>query len=248
MLLDINSLNWDEKIAGEFGIPVSILPEVKSSSELYGSLNFESESSSSPLRDLIGIPISGCLGDQQSALVGQLCFLSGDAKTTYGTGCFMLFNTGTKPVPSKHGLLTTVAYKFGPNAQTVYALEGSVAVAGSGINWLRDNMGMIKSASEIDPLVESVNNTGGVYFVPAFSGLFAPYWRSDATGLLCGLTQHSTRAHVVRAFIKAVCFQNMEVLDACYEVRGQSRYFGSLINHSFRILGLRCTNYVWMEV
>jgi glycerol kinase len=168
----------------------------------------------------MGLPIMGCIGDQQSALVGQLCFSPGDAKTTYGTGCFMLFNTGTKPVLSKHGLLTTVAYQFGKKAPVIYALEGSVAVAGSGITWLRDNMGIVKDASELDALVESVDNTGGVYFVPALSGLFAPYWRADATGLVCGLTQHSTRAHLLRAFIKAVCFQNLEVLDACYQDSG----------------------------
>lgn len=159
------------------------------------------------------MPISGCLGDQQSALVGQKCFHIGDAKNTYGTGCFMLFNTGESPVFSKNGLLSTVAYQF-DGQPPVYALEGSVAVAGSSIQWLRDNMGIIKSAKQINELASKVKSTAGVYFVTAFSGLFAPYWRDDARGTICGLTQFTKREHIARATLEAVCYQSRAILEA----------------------------------
>jgi glycerol kinase len=162
---------------------------------------------------LQNIPISGCLGDQQSALVGQKCFHIGDAKNTYGTGCFMLFNTGSKPVFSKNGLLTTVAYQL-DGEKPMYALEGSVAVAGSSIQWLRDNLGIIHSAKEIGILASKVKSTAGVYFVTAFSGLFAPYWRDDARGTICGLTQYTKREHIARATLEAVCYQTRAILEA----------------------------------
>jgi glycerol kinase len=162
---------------------------------------------------LQNIPISGCLGDQQSALVGQKCFHIGDAKNTYGTGCFMLFNTGSKPVFSKNGLLTTVAYQF-DGEKPVYALEGSVAVAGSSIQWLRDNLGIIHDAKEIGALAAKVKSTAGVYFVTAFSGLFAPYWRDDARGTICGLTQFTKKEHIARAVLEAVCYQTRAILEA----------------------------------
>jgi glycerol kinase len=162
---------------------------------------------------LQGVPIAGCLGDQQAALVGQQCFQVGDAKNTYGTGCFMLFNTGSKPVQSKNGLLTTVAYKFG-DAPPAYALEGSVAVAGSSINWLRDNLGVIADTTELNSLASSVKSTAGVYFVTAFAGLFAPYWRSDARGTICGITHFTRLEHICRATLEAVCYQSRAILEA----------------------------------
>jgi len=217
MFFDLKKADWDPAIAEAFSIPLSLLPKIKSSSEHFGNLIFPKNWN---LSQLSGIPISGCLGDQQSALLGQQCLSPGDTKTTYGTGCFMLFNTGGTPVPSVRGLLTTMAYRLGPTAPLVYALEGSVAVAGSGIDWLRDNMGIIKEAEELDPLLASVPSSAGVYFVPAFGGLFAPYWRADATGTIVGLSLHSTKAHIARAFVMAVCFQTMEVLRACEEDSG----------------------------
>jgi glycerol kinase len=187
------------------GIPLSMLPEIRSSSEVYGK--------DRPGGLLAGVPIAGILGDQQAATFGQACFEVGNAKNTYGTGNFMLLNTGTTPIPSKNGLLTTVAYKIG-SADTVYALEGSIAVTGSLVQWLRDNLGLISSASEVEALAESVEDNGGAYFVPAFSGLFAPYWRSDARGALVGLTRYVTKAHIARAALEATAFQTREVLDA----------------------------------
>lgn len=174
------------------------------SSSLYGKL-FKGS--------LAGVPIAGCLGDQQSALVGQKCFHPGDAKNTYGTGCFMLFNTGDTPVFSKNGLLTTVAYQFGQDKPS-YALEGSIAVAGSSIQWLRDNLCMINQSHEIGALAEKVDDTAGVYFVTAFSGLFAPYWRDDARGTICGLTQFTKREHIARATLESVCYQSRAILEA----------------------------------
>ncbi|KAJ7376770.1 hypothetical protein OS493_032504 [Desmophyllum pertusum] len=165
-------------------------------------------------RSLSGVPISGCLGDQQAALVGQLCFNQGDAKNTYGTGCFLLYNTGTEVVLSQNGLLTTVAYKLGPDQPTVYALEGSVAITGAAVKWLRDNLNLISKASEIETLAASVKSSAGVYFVPAFSGLYAPYWQTDARGVIIGLTQFTNKAHIARATLEAVCFQTRELLDA----------------------------------
>ncbi|MBD7917401.1 glycerol kinase GlpK [Cellulomonas sp. Sa3CUA2] len=205
MLMNIDSLTWNEEIAGEMGIPLSMLPEIRSSSEVYG------EGRKGGL--LPGVPIAGILGDQQAATFGQACFEVGQAKNTYGTGNFMLINTGTEPVASENGLLTTVCYKIG-DQDTVYALEGSIAVTGSLVQWLRDNLGIISSAPEVERLAASVEDNGGVYFVPAFSGLFAPYWRSDARGAIVGLTRYVTKEHIARAALEATAFQTREVLDA----------------------------------
>ncbi len=205
MLMNLDSLTWNEEIAGEMGIPMSMLPEIRSSSEVYG------EGRAKGL--LAGVPIAGILGDQQAATFGQACFEVGHAKNTYGTGNFMLINTGTEIVPSKNGLLTTVCYKIG-DADAVYALEGSIAVTGSLVQWLRDNLGIISSAPEIEQLAASVEDNGGAYFVPAFSGLFAPYWRSDARGALVGLTRFVNKGHIARAALEATAFQTREVLDA----------------------------------
>lgn len=204
MLMDIKTLNWSAEAIEFFGFEQVLLPRIVSSSEVYGTM-YEGS--------LQGVPIAGCLGDQQAALVGQKCFEVGDAKNTYGTGCFMLFNTGSEPVQSKNGLLTTVAYKFGDN-EPAYALEGSVAVAGSSINWLRDNLGVIADASELNNLASSVKNTAGVYFVTAFAGLFAPYWRSDARGTICGITHFTRLEHICRATLEAVCYQSRAILEA----------------------------------
>ncbi|MGV3017361.1 glycerol kinase GlpK [Rothia sp. 88186D007BW] len=205
LLMNIKTLEWDENIAADMGIPMSMLPEIKSSSEVYGH--------GRPKGLLHGTPISGILGDQQAATFGQACFEKGMAKNTYGTGNFMLMNTGNEPVISENGLLTTVAYKLGEKAP-VYALEGSVAVSGSLIQWLRDNLRMIDDASESEELATSVENSGGAYVVPAFSGLFAPHWKSDARGVIVGLTRYVNRAHIVRAALEATAFQTREVLDA----------------------------------
>ena len=205
MLMDLETLTWDADIANDMGIPLSMLPEIKSSSEVYGKGR---EGGMVP-----GVPIAGILGDQQAATFGQACFEVGMAKNTYGTGNFMLINTGTSPVPSKNGLLTTVCYKIG-DQPTVYALEGSIAVSGSLIQWLRDNLGIISTAPEIEELAKTVEDNGGAYFVPAFSGLFAPYWRSDARGALVGLTRYVNKGHIARAALEATAFQTREVLDA----------------------------------
>ncbi|MBT0993279.1 glycerol kinase GlpK [Cellulomonas sp. DKR-3] len=205
MLMNLDTLTWNEEIAGEMGIPVSMLPEIRSSSEVYGQGR---EGGMLP-----GVPIAGILGDQQAATFGQACFEVGHAKNTYGTGNFMLLNTGTEIIPSKNGLLTTVCYKIG-DQDTVYALEGSIAVTGSLVQWLRDNLGIISSAPEIEQLAKTVDDNGGAYFVPAFSGLFAPYWRSDARGALVGLTRYVNKGHIARAALEATAFQTREVLDA----------------------------------
>ncbi|MFC8191085.1 glycerol kinase GlpK [Cellulomonas sp. NPDC057328] len=205
MLMNVDSLTWNEEIAAEMGIPMSMLPEIRSSSEVYG------EGRRGGM--VPGVPIAGILGDQQAATFGQACFEVGNAKNTYGTGNFMLINTGTEPVPSKNGLLTTVAYKIG-DQDAVYALEGSIAVTGSLVQWLRDNLGLISSAPEIEQLASTVEDNGGAYFVPAFSGLFAPYWRSDARGALVGLTRYVNKGHIARAALEATAFQTREVLDA----------------------------------
>ncbi|GEK22422.1 glycerol kinase GlpK [Cellulomonas xylanilytica] len=205
MLMNLDTLTWNEDIANDMGIPLSMLPEIKSSSEVYGHGR---EGGMVP-----GVPIAGILGDQQAATFGQACFEVGMAKNTYGTGNFMLINTGTEPIPSKNGLLTTVCYKIG-DQPTVYALEGSIAVSGSLVQWLRDNLGIISSAPEIEELAKTVDDNGGAYFVPAFSGLFAPYWRSDARGALVGLTRYVNKGHIARAALEATAFQTREVLDA----------------------------------
>ncbi|KAM4861370.1 glycerol kinase-like [Thomomys bottae] len=205
MIFNIHSLKWDKELCEFFGIPMEILPNIRSSSEIYGLMK------SGPLE---GIPISGCLGDQSAALVGQMCLQDGQAKNTYGTGCFLLCNTGRKCVASEHGLLTTVAYKLGRNKPVHYALEGSVAIAGAVVSWLRDNLGIIKETEEIEKLAKEAGTSYDCYFVPAFSGLYAPYWEPSARGIICGLTQFTNKCHIAFAALEAVCFQTREILDA----------------------------------
>ncbi|MFC0109980.1 glycerol kinase GlpK [Kibdelosporangium aridum] len=205
MLMDLDTLQWDAEIASEMGIPLSMLPEIKSSSEVYGQVREKGA--------LAGVPIAGILGDQQAATFGQACLSPGEAKNTYGTGNFVLLNTGTEKVMSENGLLTTVCYKIGSN-DTVYALEGSIAVTGSLVQWIRDNLGMITTAAEIEEHARQVEDNGGCYFVPAFSGLFAPYWRSDARGAIVGLTRFVNKGHLARAVLEATAFQSREVIDA----------------------------------
>lgn len=202
-LMNLQTLNWDRELLNTFGIPRQMLPTIRSSSEIYGEATNE----------LTGIPVAGDLGDQQAALVGQTCFRPGEAKNTYGTGCFMLMNTGLNIVPSTCGLLTTVAYQFGKKAAH-YALEGSVAIAGALVQWLRDNLGMIRQSSEVETIARTVEDNGGAYFVPAFSGLYAPYWKADARGVVAGLTRYVNRGHLARAVLEATAYQTREVLDA----------------------------------
>ncbi|WP_067544254.1 glycerol kinase GlpK [Nocardia crassostreae] len=204
MLMDLRSLQWDPQICADFGIPMAMLPTIRSSSEVYGDITTTA---------LAGVPIAGILGDQQAATFGQACLSPGDTKNTYGTGNFMLMNTGTTPVFSEHGLLTTVCYRLG-DQPAVYALEGSIAVTGSLVQWLRDNLGMISSAEDIEPLAKTVADNGGCYIVPAFSGLFAPRWRPDARGVFAGLTRFVNRGHIARAVLEATAFQTREVIDA----------------------------------
>ncbi|RVE75254.1 hypothetical protein OJAV_G00015090 [Oryzias javanicus] len=217
MLFNIHTMNWDPELCKYFGIPMEILPSVRSSSEIYGLMKICSSRKSGALS---GIPISGCLGDQSAALVGQMCFQDGQAKNTYGTGCFLLRNTGAKPVMSDHGLLTTVAYKLGRDKPACYALEGSVAIAGAVVRWLKDNLGIIGSSEELEKLAASVGTSYGCYFVPAFSGLYAPYWEPSARGIICGLTQFTNRSHLAFAALEAVCFQTREILDAMNQDSG----------------------------
>jgi glycerol kinase len=205
MLMGLTSLDWEDDILAAFGIPRSMLPEIRSSSEIFGHAE-----SSSLLRE---VPIAGILGDQQAATFGQAAFDAGEAKNTYGTGNFLIFNTGEEIVHSKNGLLTTLGYKLG-DGPAHYALEGSIAVTGSLVQWLRDNLGIIKSAPEVEKLAASVDDSGGAYFVPAFSGLYAPYWRPDARGALVGMTRFVNKAHIARAALEATAFQTREVLDA----------------------------------
>jgi len=205
LLMNIDTLQWDPELCEEIGVPTAMLPEIRSSSEEYGKIRARGT-----FRD---VPVSGILGDQQAATFGQACLAVGEAKNTYGTGNFVLLNTGTEKVESKNGLLTTVGYKIG-DAPQVYCLEGSIAVTGSLVQWMRDNLGMISSAPEIEELARSVDDNGGAYFVPAFSGLFAPYWRSDARGAIVGLTRYVNRGHLARAVLEATAFQTREVIDA----------------------------------
>jgi glycerol kinase len=203
MLMDLDTLKWAPEIADEMGVPVSMLPEIRTSSEVYATARGV----------LDGVPIAGILGDQQAATFGQACLSPGEAKNTYGTGNFLLLNTGTTKVLSDNGLLTTICYAL-PDTPPVYALEGSIAVTGSLVQWLRDNLGLIKDAAEIEALARSVDDNGGAYFVPAFSGLFAPYWRPDARGVIAGLTRYVNRGHLARAALEATAFQTREVVDA----------------------------------
>jgi glycerol kinase len=203
MLMNLETLDWDPEILALMGIPRAMLPTIRASSEVYGTA----------VGDLAGVPVAGDLGDQQAALFGQTCFSPGEAKNTYGTGCFMLLNTGTKAVPSKNGLLTTVGFKIG-DQPAVYALEGSIAITGALVQWLRDNLGMIEKSTDIEALAATVTDNGGVYFVPAFSGLFAPYWKNAARGVIAGLTRYVNKGHLARAVLEATAWQTREVVDA----------------------------------
>jgi glycerol kinase len=203
MMMNLETLDWDDEILGIIGVPRAMLPEIKASSETYGEAK----------DGLAGIPVAGDLGDQQAALFGQTCFSIGEAKNTYGTGNFLLLNTGNEAVQSKSGLITTLAYKIG-DQPAVYCLEGSIAITGALVQWLRDNIGLIKSSPEIEELAKTVEDNGGVYFVPAFSGLFAPYWRSEARGVIAGLTRYVTKGHIARAALEATAWQSREVVDA----------------------------------
>ncbi|HQX01814.1 MAG TPA: glycerol kinase GlpK [Anaerolineales bacterium] len=204
LLMNLKTLDWDDEILKVIGIPRAMLPKIRSSSEVYGDVK---------TGQLRGIPVAGDLGDQQAALFGQTCYKAGEAKNTYGTGCFMLMNTGEKPVQSKAGLLTTLGYKIG-DQKAVYALEGSIAIAGALVQWLRDNLGIIEKSSDVETLAGTVQDSGGIYFVPAFSGLYAPYWKYDARGAILGMTRYITKAHIARASLEATAYQTREVLDA----------------------------------
>jgi len=206
MLMNIQTLEWDQEMLRRMEVPVKMLPQIRSSSEIYGHTAID---------DIMDgeVPVSGDLGDQQAALFGQACFEQGEAKNTYGTGCFLLMNLGENLVHSTHGLLTTVAYRIG-NRPAVYALEGSIAIAGSLVQWLRDNIGLIKNSPDIEELAKTVSDNGGIYFVPAFSGLFAPHWRSDARGLIIGMTHYINKGHIARAVLEASAFQAREIFEA----------------------------------
>lgn len=203
-LMNLRTLDWDAELLSAFEIPRAMLPQIRSSSEVYGRATKST---------LQGVTIAGILGDQQAALVGQTCFKPGEAKNTYGTGCFLLMNVGEQPVTSRHGLLTTVAYRIG-DRPAVYALEGSIAITGALVQWVRDNLGLIEKSSDIETLAISVTDNGGVYFVPAFSGLYAPYWKDSARGVIAGLTRYATKGHLARAVLESTAFQTREVLDA----------------------------------
>src|ERR1017187_3457545 len=203
-LMNLRTLQWDPEILNDFGIPRQMLPKIVSSSEVYGQAKVPA---------IAGVAIAGDLGDQQAALVGQACFNSGDAKNTYGTGCFLLMNTGEKAVPSSCGLLTTVAYQLGAR-KPCYALEGSIAITGALVQWLRDNIGLIEKSADIETLARTVKDNGGVYFVPAFSGLYAPYWQATARGVIAGLTRYANKGHIARAALEATAYQTREVVEA----------------------------------
>ncbi len=203
-LMNLETLDWDPELLSAFGIPRALLPEIRSSSEVYGEATLDA---------VRGVPVAGILGDQQAALVGQTCFQAGEAKNTYGTGCFLLMNTGREIVQSKHGLLTTMAFRLG-GQPAYYALEGSVAIAGALVQWVRDNFGLIATSPEIEALARQVEDNGGVYFVPAFSGLYAPHWRHNARGTIAGLTRYSNKSHLARAVLEATAFQTREVVEA----------------------------------
>jgi glycerol kinase len=202
--MNLETVQWDAELAQIMNIPLQMLPKIEPSSKVYGHIQSET---------MQGVPLAGILGDQQAALVGQTCYQPGEAKNTYGTGCFMLMNTGTEIIPSKAGLLTTVAYQF-ENQPVHYALEGSVAISGALVQWLRDNMGMIEKSSDVEALAKTVEDNGGAYFVPAFSGLYAPYWKSSARGVIAGLTRYVNKGHIARAVLEATAYQTRDVLEA----------------------------------
>ncbi|QNP73908.1 glycerol kinase GlpK [Streptomyces roseirectus] len=209
MLMNLETLRWDPEVLAAMGVPEAVLPEIRSSAEVYGTA----------VGQLAGVPVASALGDQHAAVFGQACYAPGEAKNTYGTGSFLLLNTGGRPVPSKHGLLTTLGYRIGGEAP-VYCLEGSIAITGALVQWFRDQLGIIRSADEIEPLAASVEDNGGAYVVPAFSGLFAPYWRADARGVVTGLTRYVTKAHLARAVLEATSWQTREVVDAMHQDSG----------------------------
>jgi len=211
LMMNLETLDWDDSILSILDIPKSMLPEIRSSSEIYGNV-----AAGIPME---GVPVAGILGDQQAAMFGQACYSPGEAKNTYGTGCFMLMNTGETPIPSENGLLTTLCYKVG-DQPAVYALEGSIAITGALIQWLRDNLGLIQSAPEVEALASTVDDNGGIYFVPALSGLFAPYWRSDARGAIVGMTRYANKGHLARAALEATAYQTREVLEAMNQDSG----------------------------
>jgi glycerol kinase len=226
MLMNLQTLDWDAETLEIMEIPRQMLPEIRPSSQVFGMAKGVLE----------GVPIAAALGDQQAALVGQTCFSPGEAKNTYGTGCFMLLNTGETIVPSKHGLLTTIAYKLG-ESPAVYALEGSIAIAGALVQWLRDNLGIISTSAEVETLAKTVEDSAGVYFVPAFSGLYAPYWQDNARGVIAGLTRYVTKAHIARAVLEATAWQTREVLDAMNQDSGVELLSlkvdgGMVVNHT----------------
>ncbi|KAG2569276.1 hypothetical protein PVAP13_7NG378900 [Panicum virgatum] len=213
MLMNLKTLDWDKPTLDALGISAAILPKIISNSEKIGVVvnGFP----------LAGVPISGCLGDQHAAMLGQLC-QKGEAKSTYGTGAFILLNTGEEPTESSHGLLSTIAYKLGPTAPTNYALEGSIAIAGAAVQWLRDSLGIIQTAAEIEKLAETVPDSGGIYFVPAFNGLFAPWWRDDARGICIGITRFTNKGHIARAVLESMCFQVNDVLSSMHKDAGDA--------------------------
>ncbi|MFD6417902.1 glycerol kinase GlpK [Streptomyces sp. NPDC060194] len=237
MLMNLETLQWDPAILSAMNVPEAVLPEIRSSAEVYGRATGVLE----------GVPVAAALGDQQSAVFGQACYDTGTAKNTYGTGSFLLLNTGTRPVPSKNGLITTVGYRIGGEAP-VYCLEGSIAITGALVQWFRDQLGIIRTADEIEPLAASVEDNGGAYIVPAFSGLFAPYWRSDARGVVTGLTRYVTKAHLARAVLEATSWQTREVVDAMHQdsgvrittlkVDGGMTVNGLLMQHQADVLGV----------
>jgi glycerol kinase len=229
-LMNLETLTWSTEITKVFGIPLAMLPKICSSSEVYGTVKVTA---------LAGVPVAGDLGDQQAALVGQTCFKPGQAKNTYGTGCFLLLNTGTVPVQSEFGLLTTLAYKLGKEP-ACYALEGSVAITGALVQWLRDNLNIINKSSEIEALAKTVEDNGGVYFVPAFSGLYAPYWRADARGVIAGLTGYATKRHIARAALEATAYQTMDVIAAMEQDSGVKM-------HTLRVDGGMVVNQALMQ-
>jgi glycerol kinase len=213
LMMDLRTLDWDLAILEALDIPRAMLPRIVASSDLLG------EVSASAFPSLQGLPVAADLGDQQAALFGQTCFSAGEAKNTYGTGCFLLLNTGEQPLFSRSGLLTTVAYQLGA-AKPLYALEGSVAIAGALVQWLRDNLGLIHQSAEVEALARTVEDNGGIYFVPAFSGLFAPHWRADARGAIVGMTSYTDKGHIARAALEATAFQTLEVLEAMEQDSG----------------------------
>ncbi|RLL69985.1 glycerol kinase GlpK [Streptomyces sp. Z26] len=246
MLMDLETLQWDPSILAAMNVPESVLPEIRPSAEVYGTA----------VGVLAGVPVASALGDQQAAVFGQTCYGVGEAKNTYGTGSFLLLNTGTRPVASRNGLLTTMGYQLG-GEQPVYCLEGSIAITGALVQWFRDQLGIISSAEEIEPLAASVDDNGGAYIVPAFSGLFAPYWRADARGVVTGLTRYVTKAHLARAVLEATSWQTREVVDAMYEdsgvrittlrVDGGMTANGLLMQHQSDVLGVPVTRPVVAE-